>query len=61
MVRKVSKEVLERSGKKSMLLNNILRRKSNWVVYILLKGVRKKSSLMILQTEGEIWELRLER
>jgi hypothetical protein len=38
MVREITNEVLERIGEKRTLLNNILRRKANWLGHILRRN-----------------------
>ena len=50
---KTSNEVLGRIGEKRTLLNNILRRKANWIVHILRKNCRFHDAI-----EGQMIEVK---
>jgi hypothetical protein len=53
MVRVTNEQVLERIGEKRILLNNILRRKANWIDYIL-----RRNCLLHDVTEGQMTEVK---
>ena len=73
---KVTYEVTERIGKKRILLNNILRRKVNWICHILsrncllhdaiegqmteVKVVERRTQLLDLRNRRRYWELKEE-
>ena len=48
-----NEQVLERIGEKRTLLNNILRRKANWIRYIL-----RRNCLLCDAIEGQITEVK---
>ena len=49
----INEEVLERIGEKRALVNNILRRKHNWIGYIL-----RRNCLLHESIEGQITEMK---
>ena len=51
---KVTKEVIERIGEKRTLLNNILRRKANWISHIL-----RRNCLLCDAIEGQMTEVKV--
>ena len=48
-----SEQVLERIGEKRMLLNNIVRRKANWIGHILRRKSLFHSAIERQMTEGK--------
>ena len=53
MVRETNEQVLERIGEKRTLLNNILRRKANWIGQIL-----RRNCFLHDVIEGQIMEVK---
>ena len=53
MVRENNEQIIERIGEKRKLLNNVLRRKVNWIGHIL-----RRNCLLLDDIEGQVTEVK---